>query len=518
MLKSLRRSKLPTRLIVLTLVIVLSLLTINRLPTATAQGGTLRIGWTHAKNLDPALFNDAPDISIGVAVYDYLITLDPKSTLVPSLAKSWTVSDDAKVFTLTLQSGVKFHDGSDFTADDVKFTFERPELREKGGAKSLFADVASIDVVDPQTVKFTLKNPNSIFLDFLADYHTAILKKGTADPTKDFNGTGPFKKVSIDVASGAEFEANANYWKGAPKIAKLQFVYVDATDDLVPALHGGQVDWAARLSLAAYDELKGDANLVAGTSVTNGFTNVRIRADHKPGSDPNVRKALRLAIDRDALNKKVFEGLATIGQDNPVGPLYGGLIDTGVVAPKRDVEAAKKLLADAGYKDGLTLDFVVPKGEEGSDTLATALQAQWKEANINVNIKVVDQSVYYGDPKSPDYWTSADLAVTFWASRPDPQLYLDQLYKTDPGDPANSLNEARYSNPDLDKLIDQARQEPDAKKRAAIFSQIQKILTDEGPSYIPYFQPLFFAASKKVGGITIAPDPGLTSFATATLS
>src|SRR5262249_12327080 len=165
--------------------------------TALAQStrsGTLRVGWTPPVSLDPALFNDAPDISIGVAVYDYLFTLDQKSNLNPGLAKSSQVSADGKTFTLTLQSGVKFHDGSDFGAADVKFTFERIMDKKLGSpAAGLFAGVASIDVVDPTTVKFTLKEPSAVFLTSLADYHTAILKNGTKDPKTEFNGTGPFK-------------------------------------------------------------------------------------------------------------------------------------------------------------------------------------------------------------------------------------------------------------------------------------------------------------------------------------
>jgi peptide/nickel transport system substrate-binding protein len=102
--------------------------------------------------------------------------------------------------------------------------------------------------------------------------------------------------------------------------------------------------------------------------------------------------------------------------------------------------------------------------------------------------------------------------VTFWASRPDPQAYLDQLFKG-----GADYNEAHYSNPALDKLIDQARAETDQTKRAAIMSQIQKLLIDDGPSYIPYFQPVFYAAAKNVSGINISPDPGLTNFANATV-
>ena len=313
-----------------------------------------------------------------------------------------------------------FHDGSPFTADDVKFTFERlvdPKL--KSGAAGLFANIDHIDVVDPTTVKFTLKAPSSIFLATLADYHACILKKGTVDPAKEFNGTGPFKEVSVDVTDRSEFVANPNYWKaGEPKVAKLEMVYAKDIRDLIPALRGGQLHFLARLPIESYTELKADGSLTVEDVATNGFSNVRIRSDRKPGSDVRVRQALRLAVDRDAINKAVFQGLATPGRDTPVGPLYGALYTDTTKLPTRDVAAAKKLLADAGYPNGLTFDFAIPQGEQNADELAQVLQAQWKDAGITVNIKLTDQSVYYGDAKSPLYWLEADLAITFWASRP----------------------------------------------------------------------------------------------------
>lgn len=500
------------------LLIVALLLTSGAFASTTraqAAAGTLRVGWTAPTKLDPALFADGPDISIGVAIYDYLITLDQKSALVPSLAKEWKVSADGKEYTITLQSGVKFHDGSDFTSEDVKFTFERLMDEKVGsGARGLYTGIASITAVDPTTVKFTLKEPSAIFLATLADYHAAILKKGTTDPATAMNGTGPFTKVSVDLTSRAEFAANPNYWrKGEPKVAKLEMTFVKDTRDLIPALRGGQLDFVARLPIESFNELKADANLTTGSLATNQFSLVRIRADRKPGSDVKVRQALRLAIDRDAINKAVFDGLALPGNDSPVGPLYGDLIDATVVAPKRDVAAAKKLLEEAGFKDGLSLKFIVPAGEQNADELAQVLQAQWKEAGINVEITQIEQNVYYGDDKSDNFWLNADLAVTLWASRPDPQLYLDVAFKT-----GAQWNEAHWSDPDLDKLIDSARAETDGKKRAATMSQIQKIFVERGPAYIPYFQPLLYAHSKKVSGINVSPDPGLTSFATAVVA
>lgn len=479
----------------------------------SASGGTLRVGWTPPISLDPALYGDAPDESIGVAVYDYLYTINQHAELVPSLAKSSSVSSDGLTYTLTLQSGVKFKDGSAFTADDVKFTIQRLEdPKVASSAASLFSGVSAIDVVDPQTVKFTLKAPSASFLTSLADYHVAILKKGTADPTKDFNGTGPFTVSAdqIDVTTGATLTANPNYWKGAPKVAKLQFTFNKDISALVQALKGGQLDFVARVPVQLYSDIQSDSALTAVDIPTNLFPNIRLRADRKPGSDLNVREAFRLAIDRQALNKAVYNGLAAPGYDFPIGPFYKALYTAPTNFPARDVNKAKQMLAEAGYPNGLTIDLYAPTGEFNSDELAQALQQQLKEANITVNLHLEESGIYYGT--ASNNWLDADLAITGWSTRPDPQAYFTLMYRSD-----GKWNEAHWSDPDVDKLIDQAGQETDVTKRAADFAQLQSIFIDRGPSFIPFFRPLLAGQNAKVTGIEVEPDPGLTSFATAVI-
>ncbi|MEP7284245.1 MAG: ABC transporter substrate-binding protein [Chloroflexota bacterium] len=480
-----------------------------------ARSGVLRVGWTPPVSLDPALYNDAPDISLGISVYDYLLNINQKSQIVPSLAKMPTVSDDGKVYTFALEPNVKFHDGSAFGAEDVKFTFERL-MDEKTGspARSLYGNIDKIEAVDAATVKFTLKAASAVFLTSLTDYHACILKKGTADPAKEFNGTGPFKttKDKVDVTDRATLTANENYWKpGLPKLEGLELVFVKDIAALVTALKGGQLDWVPRIPVELFGDLEKDDTLSTVNIPTNSFPNIRIRADQKPGNDPDVVKAIRLSIDRDGLNKAVIQGLGAPGQDTPIGPLYKDFYSTATPLPKRDVAAAKALLEKAGYKDGLALDFYAPQGEFNADDLAQALQAQLKEAGITLTLKLVQPSVYYD--KGPNTWLESTFGLTNWASRPDPQSYLDLIYKT-----GADYNEAHYSNPDLDKLIDAARVEVDVKKRATIMADIQKILIESGPSFIPYFYPLLAAQSKKVSGIEVAPDPGLTSFANAAIA
>src|SRR5258708_34019135 len=157
MLLRLKRSNIGFHLIKIAALVAIVALAGVAVPAQRPHGapmGTLRIGWTSPTSLDPAKYNDALDISIGVAVYDYLITLDQKSNLVPGLAKEWKASADNKEYTLTLQSGVKFHDGSDFSSADVKFTFERLQKKDISNVSELFGGIASIETPDKMTVKF----------------------------------------------------------------------------------------------------------------------------------------------------------------------------------------------------------------------------------------------------------------------------------------------------------------------------------------------------------------------------
>ncbi len=513
-----QKSRRP-RFIAVSLIVFVTVFAIAGIPAhgafaQSAPSGTLRVGWTPPISLDPALYGDAPDESIGVSVYDYLYTINQHAELVPSLAKSSTVSSDGLTVTLTLQSGVKFKDGSAFSADDVKFTIQRLQDPKIGSsAKSLFAGVTAIDVADPQTIKFTLKAPSASFLTSLADYHVAILKNGTTDPTKDFNGTGPFTVTAdaIDTTTGATLTANPNYWKGAPKIAKLQFTFNKDISALVQALKGGQLDFVARVPVQLYADIQSNKALTAVDIPTNLFPNIRLRADRKPGSDPNVREAFRLAIDRDALNKAVYNGLAAPGYDFPVGPFYQALYSKPANFPARDVNKAKQLLSEAGYANGLNIDLYAPTGEFNSDELAQALQQQLKEANITVNLHLVDGGIYYGT--GTNNWLDADLAITGWSTRPDPQTYFTLMYRSD-----GIWNEAHWSDPEVDKLIDQAGQETDVTKRAADFAQLQSIFVDRGPSFIPFFRPLLAGQNAKVTGIEVEPDPGLTTFANAVIA
>ncbi|GAF86429.1 unnamed protein product, partial [marine sediment metagenome] len=280
---------------------------------------------------------------------------------VPRLATGWDVSEDGLVYTFTLAEGVTFHDGSPFTAQDVVWTFDR--LRDPDAeypTSDLYANIESIEATGDLEVIFTLNQPNPFFLYDLSDNHALVMKAETEDTTQ-FNGTGPFVVTNYSPEDRIEMTVNANYWaEGQPKLAGLEIIFFADETAAVDALRSGQVDLAMRMSAALFESLKDEPGVITIDIPTNGFDLVRLRSDREPGNDPKVIEAFKLATDRDAIFALVTQGYGAVGRDSPIGPLYSAYYTEDTPIPARDVEAARQLLADAGYPDGLTLDLHTP--------------------------------------------------------------------------------------------------------------------------------------------------------------
>ena len=467
-------------------------------PAAAAQG-TLRIAMQPIVHTDPALISSDPEVLVANAVYDYLVDVTPKNTIEPRLATDWKVSDDGLTYTFTLASGVTFHDGSPFSAKDVVWTFKRLQDPNVASATSdLYSNIADIQATGDLEVTFTLKQPNPFFLFDLSDNHALIMKADTTDPT-DFNGTGPFIVKNYSPEDRLVVDANPNYFiKGEPKLAEVQFIFFNDQTAQVDALKGGQVDFVFAISTDLYNSLKDQPGITQMQVATNQFDLVRLRADQKPGNDPRVMQAFKLATDREAIFNLVLQNLGAIGSDTPIGPMYSQYYDAQYKPPARDVAKAKQLLSDAGYPNGLQIDLHTPDTGDRPN-LAAVLKNQWAEAGIDINIIVEPESVYYGD----NGWLAVDLGITGWGSRPYPQFYLDVMVKCNA-----KWNEAHYCNPDLDKLITTAGTTLDEQERVSAYQQIQKILVDQGPFIIPYFSAIKGAISDKFQGFEMKPFPG----------
>ena len=474
-------------------------------PASTARQGTLRVAFDIPAKLDPAFASSDSEIAILNAIYDYLVDIDTASKVQPRLASKWDISGDGLTYTFTLAPNVTFHDGTPLTAKDVVWTFDRlRDPKQQLPTSDLYANIDSISASGDQQVVFKLKQTNPFFLYDLSDNHALILKSNTTDAGSKFNGTGPFKVSNYSPENRMELVANDKYFiNDKPGVANLTFIFFKDQQASISALRGSQVDLVMRMPSALFKQLQGDASLQSVQIPTNGFDLVRLRADRKPGNDPRVIKAFKLATDRKAIFDNVALGFGAIGRDSPIGPLFKPYYSEDTALPSRDAKAAKQLLADAGYASGLKLDLHVPDSGDRPD-LAVALKEEWKEAGIDVTPIVEPESVYYGN----NGWLDVDLGITGWGSRPTPQFYLDVMLVS-----GAKWNEAHWSDPEFDKLAKQAGATLDDSARAQAYKDIQRILIDRGPVIIPYFFAQFGAIKKTFSNFNLQAFAGRTDLA-----
>jgi len=474
--------------------------------TGWAQG-TFRVAMQPIVQIDPATISSDPEVAVANAVYDYLVDIGPDNEIQPRLAISWEVSADGLTYVFQLPDGIHFHDGSPLVPGDVVWTFDRLRDPVNGFAtRSLYANIESITASGPSEVTFLLSSPNPFFLYDLSDNHALILKRGTTDFSA-FNGTGAFLVESYEAEDRITMTANADYFvQGMPLLDRLEFVFFSDQVAAVAALRGGQVDMAWRMPVALYLGLKDEPGITTTDVRTNGFDLVRLRADQPPGDDPRVRKALKLATDREAIFQFVQLGVGSIGNDTPFGPLYAeaGYYDSSLASPTYDPAAAIQLLEDAGYSNGLEIDLFTPD-TGGRPDLAVALKEMWKNIGVEVNVIVEPESVYYGE----NHWIEENLGITGWSSRPYPQFYLVMMLTCDA-----PWNEPHFCDEQFDAWVATAGSTLDEQERIETYELIQRFLIDQGPVIIPYFWPQVAAYNSRFGGFALKGFAGRTDFRT----
>lgn len=472
---------------------------------ARRQTGTLRVAWGGAPvALDPLNASADTEIAFLNAIYDYLIDADARSGLAPRLATDWAVSDDGRTVTLAIAEGVTFHDGSALTLDDIVWTFDR--LRGGGPTADLYADVESVAPGEGNTVVFTLRRPNPDFLYNLTDNHAVILKANAEGIGERFNGTGAFRLESY-TPDRATLAANPAYFGGAPALAELEFFYFDSVESAVSALRGGQVDAVLRMDNATFLALGAESGFATQQAATSGHDLVRLRADRAPGNDVRVRQAFRLATDRQAIFDRLQFGFGSIGRDSPIAPFFERYYTEETPLPGPDAGAARQLLAEAGYPDGLEMTLYVPNLADRV-ALAQALAAQWEAAGIQITIEPQEEAVYYAD----NGWLEVDLAITPWGHRPVPQVFLDLYLKS-----GAQWNESHFRDEEVDRLIEIAGSTLDEAERTQAYHDIQRILIERGPIIIPYFFAQFGVIGDYVSGVEVHPFAGRTRFDRAAL-
>jgi peptide/nickel transport system substrate-binding protein len=475
-------------------------------------GGTLRIGGIPANgSLEPPLLQDLGSLAISHLPGEQLVFTDKNSVLHPQLATSWKSSNNAKSWTFKIRQGVKFHDGTPMTVDDVVATFNRL-LGPNSQALSSFNGVLAkggVKKVDDQTVRFDLVAPNGFFpyLTGQMTYQAVILPASyqlpqdltkPGDWTAHMNGTGPFKLKENRGAAGLSFVANANYWGGKPAIDGVEWSILE-DQPRITAMQSGQVDMCLQISYQGAQQLASSGVVLPLQTANHRYLNMNVNV--KPFNDVRVRQAFALALNRPEIVQGLWGKYAQVGNDSPMWPGYA-FTDKTVAQRKQDIAKAKALLKAAGATN-LKLTLTCYRSFEMPDYAQRVAQAL-KKIGVNCSVKVYTSAQYFdgvsfGAKGKLAPWLSTNFGIIDYGHRAVPLTYLNAALRS-----GGVWNAARYHNKKFDTMINNFQAAPSLSQQKKYAKQIQTQLLADTPVIYSYFYNFIAAASKKVHGYT--PD------------
>ncbi len=470
-------------------------------------------------SLDPHFHNLGPNNAMSVHIFDRLIAQDEKQRLSPGLAVSWEPIDEL-TWEFKLREGVKFHDGSDFTADDVVCTMARaPDVPNSPSGYGTYLKGKEVVKIDDYTVHFKTAAPYPLMGNDISTI-PVISEVGCEATTEDFNagtaaiGTGPFKFQSYTPGESIVLVRNDDYWGDAPIWSEVEFRPITSGPSRVASLLAGDVDMISGVPTTDITTLQGNDGIQLSQGVSNRviylhmdqfredspFVKANGGGDIKnPLMDVRVRKAISMAINRDAIVERVMEGVALpAGQLLPEG-FFGVSDNLDVVA--YDPDGAKALLAEAGYPDGFEMTIHGPNDRYINDAkIAEAIAQMLTRVGIKTAVETMPRSVYFGRASkgSPEGLPEFSFILVGWgAGSGEASSPLKSLIHTHDKDAGfGSSNRGRHSDAETDALIEEAlRTVDDAKRQELLAAATERAI--ENVAIIPtHFQVNTWAAKK----------------------
>ena len=454
----------------------------------------IRLGIIPAMPILPGNINSGDGGNIASLIYDWLFRLEgPDQVFTPSLAAGAAPAEEARLWRLQLRQGVKFHHGTEFSSADVVYTINRwLDPAVGSGLANLFQQVDKVEAVGKYEVEIRLKAKDPDFpLKFL-DFSAAMLahdydneKLGNTTPS----GTGPFRVTDHIPNQKIFLEKNTEYFlPGLPKAERFEVHFIKEVPAQMLALEAGNIDLVRWVSFDQLFQYRNHPRLNLITVPLANFAPISFDVTQKPFDDPRVRRAAKLVVDRPKIMEAVAFGEGLLNNDDYVWP--GSQWHNQTPLKERNLAEARRLLAQAGYGGGFSVDVYCSNNRPPTLEMVLAYKDMAKEAGINVEVKSFAQDIFMSQ-----YWLKTPAMCASWGHRENPLDLLNVLVR---GDAA--WNEGKYVNPALDKLLAQAGQELDAARRKAYFAEIQKVLSTDGPGVVPFFYNAFGAASKRVQG------------------
>jgi peptide/nickel transport system substrate-binding protein len=489
-----------------------------------AAAQELRIGMgADVTSMDPHFVNLFPNNNIAEHIFEKLITLDPDSRLIPGLAESWKAVNPT-TWEFKLRRGVKFHDGSDFTAEDVAFSIERVgKIPDSPGPFTTYTKaIKQVQIVDPHTIRFVTAFPHPQLQNDINTIYIVSKKSATGASTADFNsgkamnGTGPFKFVAFKRGDRVELARNDAYWGPKPAWAKVTFRVIPSDPTRVAALLSGELDAIENIPTADFAKIRANPSFQTSTKTSHRIIFYHVdqfrdpspfvfdKATGKPLAknplkDLRVRQAISKAIDREAIKSRVMEGLALPSANLVPAPMFGH--NPALKPETYDLAGARTLLAAAGYPNGFAMTIHGPNNRYVNDDQIMQTVAQMlSRAGIQTKVETLPMSAYLARARKLEF----SFAMLGWgastaeASSPLRAHLVSYLPEKGWGEFAWG----RYANPKVDDLLDKALATIDDKAREKQIQEAVGIaMTELG--IIPLHHQINTWATKK--GIAYTP-------------
>lgn len=457
----------------------------------SAESNTLNIALSgDILAIDPQQTGGTPTETVKAHVFDTLVTLNSDGSFSPNLATEWEVSEDGTEWTFRLREGVKFHDGSDFTADDVVRTYERL-INNEYGANRLgdFPNFLGAEKVDDYTVVLKTDGPVGNFLNLLSYGGGAIMSSDAIDTFKDDIGTnpigtGPYKVTDWASGDHADVTVNDDYWGELPKIKNLHFVTAPEASTRTNMLLTGEAGFAVDVEANDIEEIEESGVAEIRYDDTNRVAQIGFNLEKEPFNNPLVRQAMNYAIDKEAIVSGIMNGTATV-TNNVVAPNVFGYIDGDFTY---DPDKAKELLAEAGYPDGFETTLWTPQGRYYKDKeTCLAVADQLSKVGIKVNVEVHDWATYLSELRVPlDEGNEVEMYMLGWECYTQEAGYSLGALFTKRTMPPNGWNTMFYTNPEVESLVKEIQQSMDAEERYDLIQSALKIVSADAP-WIPVY-------------------------------
>lgn len=464
---------------------------------ASAQGDELVIGFQGgAVTLDPHMRAETTSISWQLHIYESLTYLERDGSVSPKLATEWE-NVDKNTWLVTLREGVKWQDGSDFTAEDAVYALERALNHPESEMKQYITAISNVEVVDPLTIRINTSAPDPLMplhLSQVRIVNEAFTEEtGDSGMTSQAMGTGPYRAISYSNEDNLVLERFEEYWGDAPSFDRVQLVNIPNGSTRIAALLSGEIDVAEKILPQDFPRLERDENVyitqVAGNRViyltmnyscTEGCPGSNLEGGANPFADPLVRRAVYHAIDTDTIIERIMGGAAAPATQfiAPATTYY----DEDIERYAYDPEEALRLLAEAGYPDGFSVRLDAPNDRYLNDALvAQAVGGLLGNIGIQVEVNAIPKAVFFPQIDDGDFL----MYIAGWSSSDVISTYNAQIHTKDDEVGYGFANRNGYSNPELDDLVQQVNVEFDEARRIDLIHQINEQALDEDIVWIP---------------------------------